>query len=164
MAKKPRTKRKFCPLKVERTKLNHRLRHSAAVFVTGTGRKVEMVNLVSRKLEVIDMKLAAQMLTTTFEYTVHLYALCIDWQGTPYLKGEECAFTARYYQHDLVEFLNERHQRFLETNVSKKDMIAAAWIAVPVSKVEVTNETAFEIFDRVGGWLEGGVDGRYTSE
>ena len=80
-----------------------------------------------------------------YKWSVILAVFCIE-KNQDTCKLEIVEFKHPYIQSELVEYLNERHQAFIEKQKKMNvNMVGAGWIASPVGR-DFTSDEAGDIF------------------
>lgn len=116
----------------------------------------------SKPISLIDMKGnnvgITQMIASTiadfrFKWSIYLVIGNVSRRGNRELKIDHVPCSQPYLQSELVGFLNERHQAFIDDMRSKNVNIAfVGWIAKPSGK-EIEPEQLYNIFDKLGAWV-----------
>lgn len=84
-----------------------------------------------------------------YKWSIMLGVFCVE-KGLKTCKMELVKFTERYYQSDLVAYLNDRHQAFIQKQKDKNvNMSGAGWIASPVGR-DFSEDEAGNIFSKLG--------------
>lgn len=87
-----------------------------------------------------------------YEWGVTIAAICRDESGEEYIKSEHHKFTDRVRQAEVVEYLNEKHQKLLQS-CNSKHMVGAGWVANPLGD-ELGEQLCTKIFSLLGAWSD----------
>lgn len=86
-----------------------------------------------------------------YQWSIMISVFCIE-KGVNTCKMELVKFTERYYQKDLIEYLNAKHQAFIK---KQRDMnvniTGAGWIASPNGR-DISEDEAGNIFVKLGAF------------
>ena len=143
----------YNPLKFVQTN-NERLLRNFAVcyFVNDETPKQDIIltNLNGDRMPVT--KTVAQAIQYfPYQWSVMLCAFCIE-KGEPSCKMKLVTFNTRYYQKDLVEFLNDEHQAFFKSLRDKNvNLRGGGWCASAVGR-DFDEEEVGNIFDKLGAF------------
>ena len=107
----------------------------------------QQINNNNKKGELLhtDYKLYRAIAEVKHKWAVYMSVFGFQPDGKPYSKSSELSTEIRYYQRDLVDHLNEEHQKLVK-NFNHEQKHGAGWIASPVGR-ELTEEEAFNIFE-----------------
>lgn len=95
--------------------------------------------------------MARVLVNMRFKWNIHLLAIGIDNDGRKYFKVDEVPVTKELHQHDLVEYLEWRHDDFVTKSFNKNHLTNKAWIAVPNGD-SLTNEQIDNILTKQEGY------------
>ena len=148
MAKK---RKSYNPLKFVRQNNERLLRNLAVAFFAtddSKGRDIDLVTIKGEKVNVTQT-MADAIEKHPYMWSLMLGVFCVE-KGVNTVKFELVKFTSAYYQRDLVHYLNERHQAFIDKQKAKSvKMTGAGWIASPVGR-DFSEDEAGVIFEKLG--------------
>ncbi|MDK2594408.1 hypothetical protein QNM18_04920 [Pseudoalteromonas sp. P94(2023)] len=113
--------------------------------------KCLLVNMKTGKDQAPSLTLATAIEKYSFQWTVLLAVFGRAPNGDQYMKCEQVNFTSRYRQCDLVDYLNEKQNNFLDKSISKEHVINAGWIAVPY-QFDIDASFAGDLFSQFGAF------------
>ena len=86
-----------------------------------------------------------------YNWSVMIAVFCIE-KGLHTCKMEFHNFTARYYQKDMIEYLNKKHFEFVKKQLDKNvNITGAGWIASPNGR-DISEDEAGNIFVKLGAF------------
>ena len=85
-----------------------------------------------------------------YHWTLHLAGFGRKENGQEYMEYEVIKTHGKYRQAELVSYLNDRHQAFLE-GMNKSCLVGAGWVAT-MSQKELTEDQLNTIFTRLNAW------------
>ena len=153
MTKKKRNK-KFNAVESARITNMAKLKNVAVAFVTNDMRLEEPVKLVKINGDELPVTNATYKALTDFRYKWSIYLIvgCFNSKGDDEIKIDYAFMTELYFQSELVHYLNERHQIFINDLRSKNVNISfAGWVARPTGR-EINPEELYEIFRKQKAW------------
>lgn len=135
-------------------KNNERILKNTAVvyFANDETPKQDIIlcNLKGKQLKVTET-IADGIQKFPYKWSVMLAVFCIE-KGLKTCKFELVQFTERYYQHSLVEYLNKKHQAFINKHKEKNvNMTGAGWLASPVCR-DFSEDEAGLIFEELSAF------------
>ena len=87
-----------------------------------------------------------------YKWSIYLSVFGLDAEGNKYTKSKLVNCTHEYLQCDLVDLLNDEHQKMMG-EFNPAHICGAGWIASPLG-VDLTEEKAFNIFNKLNAWRE----------
>lgn len=141
--------KKYNPYKNAEIITDSALKNLYVAFVTG---KDEVCVIVNKKGELIEptTRLYKAIAKVKHKWSVYMSVFGFQADGKGYSKSEVVNCQQRYFQSDLVEFLNDEHKK-LVAGFNKSQMAGAGWLASPAG-VELTEQEAGFLFDKLGAW------------
>lgn len=89
-----------------------------------------MLNLDTyRTTEALDPELARVIMDNRHNWRVHIFALCVGYDGVPYMKQDEVCVSDSVRHSELLPYLNDAHAVLCaECNV--RDLVRPAWTGI----------------------------------
>lgn len=145
---KKRNKR-YNPKKVVRLIDRMVLKNKVVTYVTGDSYN-NLYCLKQKKLISVDKKIAVALAEQPFEWSILIAVICRDQNGTEYIKSELIASNQKYFQHELISFLAEKHQKLIQS-VNRTHVIGVGWLASPEGR-DWEEDQAGQIFEQLGAF------------
>lgn len=126
---------------------------SGYVIAYVTGREeyfCHLINLNQMKEVQVTSVLFKSISEIPHAWGVLIASVCQDNFDKKYIQSEFHKMKSKYYQRDLIEYLNQEHSKLLKST-NPNHLIGAGWIASPIGS-EVTDEQATQIFEMIGAW------------
>ena len=149
-----RTK-KYNPMKGALASANVGLRN-LAVFHSQTnldeGYSCIVLNYKRCKKVKVGQSMAIAMTEIKHKWNVHLLAIGLESNGKKRFTIDEVPICEPLFQHDLVDYLNERHKLLADEFKAKGNKLTnLAWLAVPTGGIVSTKEVE-NIIDNFKAW------------
>ena len=142
--------KKYNPLKFVQTNNERLLRNFAICYFVNDATPKQNIILTNFKGErfPVTKTMAQAIQHFPYEWSVMLCAFCIE-KGSPSCKMKLVKFNTRYYQKDLVSYLNDEHQAFFKSLRDKNvTLTGGGWTASAVGR-DFTEEEVGNIFDNL---------------
>lgn len=142
-------KKQYNPYKAAEIITDAALKNIFVAYVTG---KDDLCVVINKKGELMQVtnRIYKAIAKVKHKWSVYISVFGFQPDGKGYSKSEVVNCQQRYFQCDLVDYLNSEHQNLIN-NFNKSQMSGAGWIASP-SGVELSEEEAANIFDKLGAW------------
>ena len=149
MKSKKKRDKKYNPIKNAEICTDAALRNIYVAFLTGGDERCIVIN---KKGELIHLteRLYKAIAKIKHRWSVYISVFGFQADGKGYSKSEVVNCQQRYFQFELVDYLNQQHKKLI-AGFNKTQMSGAGWIASPVGK-ELTEHEAGKIFDKLGAW------------
>lgn len=120
-------------------------------FATNQGDKCTHLIRISDQKIVKPTRFEADSLTQNkFHWTMHLAVFGRKPNGIEYMEYEVIKTSGQYLQSELVSFMNDRHQQFIES-FNKDRIVGAGWVA-SISNRDLSEDQLHKIFTRLNAW------------
>tara|TARA_B100000929_G_scaffold108179_2_gene85757 strand:- start:11173 stop:11637 length:465 start_codon:yes stop_codon:yes gene_type:complete len=153
MATKKRNK-KYNPKTSKQALIRQAFKNIVITFVTGQDDKCNFVNTKTKQKVTASQAMVTLLSDYPHFWTLHLAGFGIkklaDGTMKDFMETETIRTTNRYYQRDLVDFFNERHQKLLKS-MNQDRLCGAGWIA-SMNDQELDEETQIKIYSKLGAW------------
>jgi hypothetical protein len=124
-----------------------------AVAWTDETKNCVMVD-IKRKSEVrVTEVLAKAFSEVPHHWSIFIAVMGKQPNGDVYMKSEQIKTNQPYYQNDLADYLNERHQALI-SGMNRNALCGVGWAAAPNGH-DWSEEEAFSLFESVNGELGG---------
>lgn len=106
--------------------------------------------LINKKGELMHIthKIYRAIAEVKHKWSVYMSAFGKQPDGKSYSKSSEVITSNRYFQHELIDTLNQEHIKLVK-NFNDQQFTGAGWIASPVG-AELTEKEAADIFEKLG--------------
>lgn len=145
--------KKFNPVKSATIVAQQALKDLAvAKVVTGEDSPpISLIDMHGNNIEITRM-IANTIADFRFKWSIYLVIGTVSRRGNKELKIDHVPCSQPYLQSELVVFLNDRHQAFIDDVRQKNaDINFVGWIAKPSGR-EIEPEQLYNIFDKLGAW------------
>ena len=149
-------RKKYNPLKHVQLNNERILKGFAVTFVANDKSSNNPIKLINLKGDERTVTKTMNEAITVFRYKWFMYLVvgCFNSKGERELKIDYVPCKQPYLQSELVGYLNERHQNFMQDLKAKNVNINwAGWLAKPCGR-EFSPEEIYNIFDKQGAWCE----------
>lgn len=123
-----RTRKKYNPVKSLTNLANQSLKHYAVCYTTGIS-YCSLINIKSRKIDKPSKAVSDLLTDMRHTWSVYLAAFTVN-KDNINMTSEQITVLTPCLQSELVEMLNDEHQKLLKT-VPKDQLIGAGWLAIP---------------------------------
>ena len=130
------------------------LKGFAVAFVANDKSSNQPIKLINMKGDELPVTKTMSDAITVFPYKWFMYLVvgCFNSKGEKELKIDSAPMKEPYFQSELVEYLNKRHQKFIAGLKSKNvTMVFAGWVAKPSGR-EFSVEELYTIFNKFEAW------------
>jgi len=149
MSRIKKRNKKYNPKKINGVVDRIALKNKLVTYVTGDDIN-NLYCLRQDKQIVVDKRLAYALGNQPFEWSVVIAVFCRDQNGQEYTKSELIASNEKYYQHELIEFLNDQHNTLIKS-VNRHHFIGAGWMASPEGQ-DFSEAEIDRIFRKLGAF------------
>lgn len=149
MSKNKKRNKRYNPNKINGAIDRIALKKKIVTYVTGDS--VNNLYCLNQDKQIqVDKRLAFALGNQPFEWSVIIAVFCRDQNGEEYLKSELVSAKEKYFQHELIEVLNEQHKALIKS-VNRNHFIGAGWLASPEGRDFSESETD-RIFRKLGAF------------
>jgi len=120
------------------------------INVNNTEGLCKLIDMKGNELEVTERRHLA-LTKVEYKWSIYMVVLGIDGPDN-YTKADIVISDKLYYQHELIDFLNYRHQKLLK-NFNVKHLCGFAWLASPTCH-DFSEEEAYDLILQHGAFSE----------
>jgi hypothetical protein len=119
-----------------------------AVVWTDETKHCLMMDVKSKKSVTVTEVLAKAFSEVQHNWSIIIAVMGKQPDGKVYMKSEQITTSQPYYQSELADYLNERHQQLIK-QMNSNCMVGVGWAAAP-NGYEWTESEAFELLSQAG--------------
>lgn len=146
--------KKYNPKAAKQALARQALKNVVIAFVTGQDDKCHFYNVKTHQPIVATESMVKLVGDYPYFWTLHLAGFGIktlaDGTQKDYMESEIIRTTSAYYQRDLVNFFNDRHQTLLRS-MNQQRLCGAGWIA-SMNDQELDDATQIKLYSTLGAW------------
>lgn len=126
-----------------------RSNHVAVVNLDPSGRQ-GLVNYRNCKSIATGQRIADALCDYGHRWTIYVAGLCVDQDGSRYIKASEAAPQGVYLAAHLTDVIEEHYKALLGT-CNPNHLVASGWLAIP-NDVSLDESQAAAVFAACGAW------------
>lgn len=142
--------KKYNPLKSAQMINERILRDSVVAYTTASedDQQIDLVDLNGDK-KFVNRRIADMVSKFRYKWSIML-AVFFKEKGVAKCRFELKVFTQPYFQHELVDCLNDEHKAFTQKQIDKNvNITGLGWLASPVGR-DFSEEESGLIFEKMG--------------
>ena len=147
---KSRRGKKYNPIKGQQSINRYVLKDFYVVYIPYIENGDIMLTTLDGERVTVTHKLANAFTNFKYNWSVYMGVFSLDPFGNNVLQGEIATTKHEVFQTQIVESLNDRHQRIVK-RANQQTLCGVGWLATITGR-DISEAEAYNIFNKFGAW------------